>query len=132
MATPRCSLPCKETWWYVSFLTPTAVSPHATTVACGFLASAQLAITNAPASTVADAVLMTMRSGWGVQAALSAIKSLSTAQEAQTRDSAARLEDKVSARQWRALRSEVDSLRAELKAAKHTVLELTQAVKGRG
>jgi flagellar biosynthesis chaperone FliJ len=101
-------------------------------VACGFLASAQLAITNAPASTVADAVLMTMRSGWGVQAALSAIKSLSTAQEAQTRDSAARLEDKVSARQWRALRSEVDSLRAELKAAKHTVLELTQAVKGRG
>jgi flagellar biosynthesis chaperone FliJ len=77
-------------------------------------------------------MLMMLRSGWGVQLAMSAVKSLSTVQETHARDSAARLEDKVSARQWRALRSEVDSLRTELKAAKHSLLQLTQAAKGSG
>ena len=77
-------------------------------------------------------MLVRTLSGWGVQAAMSAIKSLSTVQETHARDSAARLEDKVSAPQWRALRSEVESLRAELKVAKHSLLELTQAAKHSG
>jgi hypothetical protein len=68
----------------------------------------------------------------GSQAAMSAIKSLSTVQETTAKETVTRMEDKVTTRQWRAQRTELESLRAELKATKLSVAELTKAAKESG